>query len=199
MPFLQSRISPPSRCQVLRRKCCDQMKQVEPHYRQQAIYDMVLSIMEQQPHQQGDQQGHTMTMVEAAQMAQQLPAMCGLQQPSYGTFPFGMAGGGSYQPSYGTSPFGGLYQPSYGASSPFGMAAGGMYQQPGYGTSPFDMAGAGMFQPSYGASTYGMAGAGGGLFGMAGCRRWYVRHGRWWSIRTELRHARRSVRHGRSC
>jgi hypothetical protein len=134
MRFLQSRLLPPSRCEVLRRKCCQQLKQVEPQYRQQAINDMVLSIMEQQPqqeeqqggYQQGGAQGQTMTMVEAAQMTLQLPAMCSLQQPSYGAIPFG----------YGTSPFG------YGAS-PFGMAAGGMYQ-PGYGTSPFGMAGGGM-------------------------------------------------------
>jgi hypothetical protein len=137
---------------VLRRKCCQQLKQVEPQYCQQAIYDMVLSIMEQQPQEQEQQggyqqgaQGQTMmAMVEAAQMVLQLPAMCGLHQPGYGTALFGMAGG-AYQASYGTSPFGmasGAYQPSYG-SSPFDMAAGGMYQT-SCNTSPFGMAGGGV-------------------------------------------------------
>jgi hypothetical protein len=138
---------------VLRRKCCQQLKQVEPQYRQQAIYDMVLSIMEQQPQEQEQQgaQGQTMmAMVEAAHMALQLPAMCGLHQPGYGTALFGMAG-----------PFGmasGAYQPSYG-SSPFDMAGGGMYQ-PGYGTSPFGMAAGGMYQASCSTSPFGMAGGG---------------------------------------
>jgi hypothetical protein len=179
MRFLQSRLLPPSRCEVLRRKCCQQLKQVDSQYRQQAINDMVLSMMEQQlqqEEQQGAQAGQTMTMVEAAQMTLQLPAMCGLQQPSYGAAPFG----------YGTSPFG------YGAS-PFGMAAGGMYQ-PGYGTSPFGMAGGGMSQPGYGTTPPSGIAAGGTMFqpsygttpsgmaagdpsqsscGMAGAQRWF--------------------------
>ncbi|XP_062198777.1 50 kDa gamma-zein-like [Phragmites australis] len=111
MPFLQSRPLPPSSCQVLRKLCCRQLRKVEPQYRHQAIYGMVQSIMQQQQQggvngcQQGAQ-GQTSMMV-AAQMAQQLPAMCGLQsQPSYDAAPYGMAGGGFYQPSYGASPYG---------------------------------------------------------------------------------------------
>jgi hypothetical protein len=70
----------------LRQQCCQQLRQVEPQHRYQAIFGLVLqSILQQQP-----QSGQVAGLL-AAQIAQQLTAMCGLQQPT--PCPYAAAGG----------------------------------------------------------------------------------------------------------
>ncbi|KAJ1289796.1 hypothetical protein BS78_02G192100 [Paspalum vaginatum] len=76
----------PQYCQVLRQQCCQQLRQVEPLHRYQAIYGVVLqSIMQQQPGQ--------VAVVMASQVAQQLLAMCGLHQPGTCVGPYCSAAG----------------------------------------------------------------------------------------------------------
>ncbi|KAL6656058.1 hypothetical protein ACP70R_006884 [Stipagrostis hirtigluma subsp. patula] len=109
IPLLHSHLLPPSTCQVLHQLCCQQLRQVDPHYRQQAIYNLVQSIMQQQQSQScGGQQ-----CAQSPVAAQQLPMMCGLQEPSYSTAPCGMVSTG-------------FNQPSYGGTSPCAVVAGGV-------------------------------------------------------------------------
>ncbi|XP_062230451.1 prolamin PPROL 17D-like [Phragmites australis] len=84
----------PSICQLLRQQCCMQLRQMEPQARCQAMCAVVQFVVQQQQQQQ--QQGAlyepqlpaAQSPIAVAQMAQNLPAMCGLYQlPSYCTTP----------------------------------------------------------------------------------------------------------------
>ncbi|KAJ1289795.1 hypothetical protein BS78_02G192000 [Paspalum vaginatum] len=90
MPFLQSRLLKPSTCQVLRQQCCHELRQVEPQYRNQAIYNMVHSIiqLQQQPAcgSYGSQKD-VQSEVAILTAAQYLPSMCGLYDSYYQSNP----------------------------------------------------------------------------------------------------------------
>uniref|UniRef100_A0A804QCW8 Glutelin n=1 Tax=Zea mays TaxID=4577 RepID=A0A804QCW8_MAIZE len=87
MPFLQSRLIQPSSCQVLQQQCCHDLRQIEPQYIHQAIYNMVQSIIQEEQQQQpcelcGSQQA-TQSAVAILTAAQYLPSMCGLYHSYY--------------------------------------------------------------------------------------------------------------------
>ncbi|XP_062232449.1 avenin-like a7 [Phragmites australis] len=96
----------PSICQLLRQQCCLQLRQMEPQARCQAMCAVVQSVVLQQQQQQQQQQGAlyvpqlpaAQSPIAVAQMAQNLPAMCGLYQlPSYCTTPCAISAiGGHY-------------------------------------------------------------------------------------------------------
>ncbi|NP_001105337.1 gamma-zein [Zea mays] len=94
--FLRHQCSPAAtpygspQCQALQQQCCHQIRQVEPLHRYQATYGVVLqSFLQQQP--QGE-----LAALMAAQVAQQLTAMCGLQLQQPGPCPCNAAAGGVY-------------------------------------------------------------------------------------------------------
>ncbi|KAG2643616.1 hypothetical protein PVAP13_2KG346900 [Panicum virgatum] len=86
MPFLQSRLLPPSSCQVLRQQCCQELKQIELGYLHQAINSMVQSLTYHQQKQEEKQQSYgfygpqhaSQNEVAILMAAQYLPSMCGM-------------------------------------------------------------------------------------------------------------------------
>ncbi|WVZ65060.1 hypothetical protein U9M48_014482 [Paspalum notatum var. saurae] len=89
MPFLQSRLVQPSSCQVLQQQCCHELRQVEPQYRNQAIYSMVQSIIQQQQPPCGLYGSRQDSQREVAMLtaAQYLPSMCGMYNSYYQSNP----------------------------------------------------------------------------------------------------------------
>ncbi|CAL5074178.1 unnamed protein product [Urochloa decumbens] len=86
MPFLQSRLLQPNNCQVLQQQCCHELRQIEPRYLHQVIYNMVQSMTHQQQQQEKQQQPCELCGPQQASqseeailtVAQYLPSMCGM-------------------------------------------------------------------------------------------------------------------------
>ncbi|KAF8695361.1 hypothetical protein HU200_037592 [Digitaria exilis] len=83
IPFLQSHLLQPSRCQVLGHQCCQEVRQLEPCYLHQAISNMVWAIIreqqeKQQPHGFGGPQQASQNEEVMLTAAQYLPSMCGM-------------------------------------------------------------------------------------------------------------------------
>ncbi|PAN12571.1 hypothetical protein PAHAL_2G274400 [Panicum hallii] len=85
MPFLQSRLLPPSSCQVLRQQCCQELRQIELGYLHQAINSMARSFTHHQQQEEEKQQPYRFygsqqasQMVSILMAAQYLPSMCGI-------------------------------------------------------------------------------------------------------------------------
>ncbi|RLN35327.1 gamma-coixin [Panicum miliaceum] len=87
MPFLQSRLLPPSSCQILRQQCCQELRKIKPGYLHQAINSMVQSFTHHQQEEEEEKQQpyglygpHHASQSEVAILmaAQYLPSMCGL-------------------------------------------------------------------------------------------------------------------------
>lgn len=85
LPFLRSRMWQLSSCQVMRQQCCQQLRQMAPQSRGQAICTLVQTIM-QQLQLQGEFGGSfyepQQAQIQMMKMAQNLPSMCNVY-PSY--------------------------------------------------------------------------------------------------------------------
>lgn len=93
LPFVRSRMWQLSSCQVMRQQCCQQLRQMAPQSRCQAICTMVQAIM-QQLQLQGEFGGSfyepQQAQIQMMKMAQNLPSMCNVY-PSYCSTPCSIA------------------------------------------------------------------------------------------------------------
>ncbi|KAL5206092.1 hypothetical protein ABZP36_034301 [Zizania latifolia] len=87
LPLVQPRMWQLSSCHVMRQQCCEQLRQMAPQSRCQAICTMAQAIMQQM--QQAEFSGGCLDQTQAqaqAQEAMNLPAICGIY-PGYCSTP----------------------------------------------------------------------------------------------------------------